>query len=58
MKESKDSFYEWYLFEYPEDGEEAAKKWQALSKAIQMLQIIYKIPEDKIEKTILLCVEE
>ena len=49
--ENKDgSLSQWYMHDFPTDYEEAQEKWEVLAKTIQMLQVLYHIPDDKIEK--------
>ena len=52
MENEKDSLFQWYIHDFPVDYEEAQEKWEVLSKTIQMLEVLYQIPREKIEKVI------
>lgn len=58
MEENNDTRVQWYLHDYPNDTEEATEKWEVLVKTIQMLQVLYKISDDKIEKVIQLALTD
>lgn len=51
--ENKDgSLYQWYVHDFPVDYEGAQEKWEVLAKTIQLLEVLYQIPKEKIEKVI------
>lgn len=52
MEDKEGSLYQWHINDFPTDYEEAQEKWEALAKTIQMLEILYQIPKDKIEKVL------
>lgn len=52
------SLYQWYVHDFPADYEEAQEKWEALAKTIQMLEVLYQVPQDKIEKILELALKQ
>lgn len=58
MDNKDDSLFQLYVHDYPADYEEAQEKWEALSRVIQMLEVLYHIPKEKIEKVLELVMKE